>query len=394
MSEVYSITAEHLLAASTIARHANTMAKKVEGVREADDTEAIHDMRVASRRLRNALNLFEPVIPPRRFRKWRKTIKRVTKALGTARDLDVQLETLDELLDGPLSEADHRRRRSGVQRLRLRLAQQREDAQKGVLNAMDRLESSGVVGAMRRWTRQVRSQRLSADPDERPVRARAAERILLCLDEVMRYESAVDQPEQVEQLHAMRIAAKHLRYSMETYGSLFEDRLKQPIRRVRKIQTLLGDLHDCDVWLEFLPEFEAAETERHQWFFGHRRGLSTLRTGLAFLRDNRQALRTDLFEQFRRQWRQDAREEFWLSWRRRFEALRPPPAPPAFIATQQSNLPAEPDDQPSSRGHDQSGSDTPRVRFAPGLRSLPAERDITISPFRPAPRPDRSRQGS
>lgn len=60
------------------------------------DIEAVHDMRVASRRLRAALELFRDVFPARRYRELRDRVKILARALGTVRDLDVMLERLQQ----------------------------------------------------------------------------------------------------------------------------------------------------------------------------------------------------------------------------------------------------------------------------------------------------------
>src|SRR5262245_28208180 len=63
------------------------------GVREADDVDAVHDMRVATRRLRAALRLYEQVYPPR-GEEVRQQLAELADALGAERDLDLQLAEL------------------------------------------------------------------------------------------------------------------------------------------------------------------------------------------------------------------------------------------------------------------------------------------------------------
>src|SRR5512136_2579188 len=59
---------------------------EIEGVRSGQDIEYIHRMRVASRRLRAALPLFESCFPQRKYRMWMKELQKITRALGDARD--------------------------------------------------------------------------------------------------------------------------------------------------------------------------------------------------------------------------------------------------------------------------------------------------------------------
>ena len=65
-----------------------------EGVLDLDDIEPLHDMRVATRRLRAALEVFEACFPRKRLRKALKRVKALADALGERRDRDVELEFL------------------------------------------------------------------------------------------------------------------------------------------------------------------------------------------------------------------------------------------------------------------------------------------------------------
>ena len=68
------------------------MMTHLEGTRAGDDIEALHDMRVASRRLRAAFSVFAAAFPPKPFAVTEKEVARVTDALGAVRDADVQIE--------------------------------------------------------------------------------------------------------------------------------------------------------------------------------------------------------------------------------------------------------------------------------------------------------------
>ena len=62
---------------------------------EGSDPEGVHDMRVGSRRLRAALELFRDVFPRKELAPFRRTIKELADALGEVRDLDVLIERLE-----------------------------------------------------------------------------------------------------------------------------------------------------------------------------------------------------------------------------------------------------------------------------------------------------------
>jgi CHAD domain-containing protein len=69
------------------------------GVLDMGEIERVHDMRVATRRLRAALEIFEPCFPAKRHRKALKRVKALADALGERRDRDVAIEFLEGLED-------------------------------------------------------------------------------------------------------------------------------------------------------------------------------------------------------------------------------------------------------------------------------------------------------
>ncbi|QNN24173.1 CHAD domain-containing protein [Planctomycetales bacterium ZRK34] len=303
-------------AAKVLLRYLAALSSRVHGVRHEEDIEYVHQMRVASRRLRNALDLFAEALPRKMQRRWMRQIRRVTKSLGAARDLDVQMVALDKHLD-KLNAPEDRKYQAGAERLRLRLYRQRQAIQPRVVATMDRLEDEAALEKMREslMAMKVRA-RLDQTPESgRALRHAANEVIRLRLEQMLAYEPFIHSPQHVEELHAMRIAAKHLRYTMEAYAAVYEDRRKSQIKMVREIQTLLGDIHDTDVWLDFIPEFIDAERERHAEFFGHLRGFSRIQDGLQRLYQDRKAKRDDLHKQFTKLWDRHAEESTWQQLR-------------------------------------------------------------------------------
>jgi CHAD domain-containing protein len=75
------------------------------GVLDLADVERLHDMRVACRRLRAALEVFEPCFPRKRFKAVLRDVKQLTDDLGERRDRDVTLQDLDRFAEG-LASAD------------------------------------------------------------------------------------------------------------------------------------------------------------------------------------------------------------------------------------------------------------------------------------------------
>ena len=96
------------------------------GVLDVDDPERLHDMRVATRRLRAALEVFDSCFPRRRHRRALKRVKKLADALGERRDRDVALEFLAGL-EEETPEADRAGLMALVERLRDEQRQANDD---------------------------------------------------------------------------------------------------------------------------------------------------------------------------------------------------------------------------------------------------------------------------
>jgi CHAD domain-containing protein len=84
-------------AAATVAVRADELFEHAAGVLDTSDIERVHDMRVASRRLRAVLEIYAPCFPKDRFRPLLKEVKALADALGARRDPDVLLDRLAEI---------------------------------------------------------------------------------------------------------------------------------------------------------------------------------------------------------------------------------------------------------------------------------------------------------
>jgi CHAD domain-containing protein len=91
--------------------------ERAAGVLDLEEIERVHDMRVATRRLRAAMEVFEPCFPPKRFRKALKEVKALADALGERRDRDVQLEFISDCV-GRVGPADRAAVAAFAERLR------------------------------------------------------------------------------------------------------------------------------------------------------------------------------------------------------------------------------------------------------------------------------------
>jgi CHAD domain-containing protein len=87
-------------AAKAIAVRSREVADHSRGVLDVGDVEPVHDMRVATRRLRAALEIFAPCFPEKRFDEALSEVKVIADALGERRDADVAIEALERFAAG------------------------------------------------------------------------------------------------------------------------------------------------------------------------------------------------------------------------------------------------------------------------------------------------------
>lgn len=300
-----------LLACQYLSGQLDALVTQMAGVRRNEDVEPVHQARVASRRLRVALGMFADCFDAKRVGRWRKRIRRLTRGLGPARDLDVHIIFVEGILAG-LDEKD-RRRRPGIERLLLRLRQDREDAQPKVLKTLDALNKGDPLAEMHGEIERTRFLLRTQDvPLQGPVVfERAAAHILRRKQDLLAAAPALSDPEDVAGHHRVRIAAKKLRYTMEVCVPAFDKRLSDAIKTVKKVQSFLGDVHDCDVWIADLATFIERERDRTVAYFGHARPFHRVQPGLEFLRAERADHRRQVFAELVEYWRRLGAERFW-----------------------------------------------------------------------------------
>jgi CHAD domain-containing protein len=296
------------------------LTRELEGVRAADDLEYVHRMRVASRRMRNALALFGAELPRKYYAEWTYELRRITRALGAARDTDVQIAWMQNFLLQETEEVE----RVGIERLLLRLRQQRARLQAKVIKALNRLEHKHVIKDMSETLQELLVHARVYEVETLPtdLYRRANEAIRLRLEELLSYGPHVAYPDRITELHQMRIAAKHLRYTLEVFSPLYDRALRKPIKIVKEIQELLGEVHDCDVWIEFAPSFLAEERARTLEYYGEAVPAQAFVPGLLALEADRREQRFRSYYIFRRFWELTQEQGLWEHLR---DAVTPSP---------------------------------------------------------------------
>ena len=200
------------------------------------DVSSLHQTRVATRRLREALPL---VASGSRGRKLEKTVRRLTRALGPVRELDVALLTLEEferLDDVP---------RAAITTLRQVVTEERRLLHDEMCRRLGKLDLEKLRTRAVAAARKVKAPRGSlADPARLAAADERSARRAIGLRAAIENASSIYLP---DRLHEVRIAVKKLRYGMEIARELRRSHATARIRTLKEAQDLLGRMHDLEV---------------------------------------------------------------------------------------------------------------------------------------------------
>jgi CHAD domain-containing protein len=218
---------------------------------KSGDVHAVHQARVATRRLREALPM---LASGSKARKLKRSARRLTRALGPVRELDVVLQMLDELrAAGEVAPG-------AIATLRQMITEERRALHSEAVELIDRCDLSRMrkraVAAVRRGPEVARG-RVARDAGQTAAiwqrAARRAERLRAAIDSA----AGIYLP---DRLHIVRIAVKKLRYTIEIARQVSGTRsgrtasgqrstrsIRGQLAALKRAQDLLGRMHDFEM---------------------------------------------------------------------------------------------------------------------------------------------------
>jgi CHAD domain-containing protein len=200
-----------------------------------------------------------------------------------------------------------------VTRLLVRLRERRRQSLTRSREAIARLGRRGVLAEIAKAAAELRAAKLARRADEKSpaVYRRARKRVLERLETMLSYEPSLARPGRHADHHAMRIAAKKLRYTLEALAPLYEETLAEAIVAATETQDGLGETHDCDVWANVLAEFLAEEKRHTEAYPGSARPMREILPGIRYLRRDRSAARGRAHAAFLARWKDIQRRGVW-----------------------------------------------------------------------------------
>jgi CHAD domain-containing protein/CYTH domain-containing protein len=222
-----------------------------------DDPEALHDFRVALRRLRTALRAWRPQLRKAVRRRNLRRLRRIAGATRESRDLEVHIAW-----SGAQRARLTPRQQAGVDWLVTGMERRRHEAGAELAAAVEREFDRAVAPLERRLARYRAT--IVLDPARRPRTAgtAAGTRIQQLAGDLEVALAAVHGIRDEEAAHRARIAAKRLRYMLEPLAGRVAG-AEPAIERLRGLQDELGDLHDSHVFVaELARAVEAAALDQ------------------------------------------------------------------------------------------------------------------------------------
>lgn len=228
------------------------------GARSGDDPEHLHDLRVAVRRTRSALDQIPDTVPEPERSRFADEFKWLGQATGPARDLDVYLANFHEYRD-MLAEED----RPSLEALHTFLKNEHRAAHQTLNNELD---SPRFHGLMEQWSQFI-GQAWDAPGDQgtKPVKEVADGQIARLMAKAIKQGSKLDDASPADRYHRLRKTCKKLRYLLEFFRTLYpKSEVRKLIKRLKGLQDDLGVLQDMEVQGQYLTHAGRALAAQRQ----------------------------------------------------------------------------------------------------------------------------------
>lgn len=260
------------------------------GTRAGADSEALHKMRVATRRMRAAFGIFKPYFDDLATKPYRLALRDIASALGEVRDLDVFRIKLEHDLDKLPPE-----NQINLDAILPVWQREREQARTVLLRFLDGNEYQNFVQEFNTFLN--RPEMGVAESETLLPAPHKLEHIIPWvlyeyLGQVQAYEGILERAS-LDQQHKLRIKVKRLRYAIEFMGDILGEEHKEVLKILEKMQDHLGDLNDTKEtdailrgWLQHLNNQDTPLSNQ-------RADTETIETYLAMKKEEQDRLRTD-----------------------------------------------------------------------------------------------------
>jgi CHAD domain-containing protein len=200
------------------------------------DADVIHDVRVAIRRLRQALDVFAPALDSAAAKKLDKKVRKLLKRAGEVRNLDIAIDMVKNA------------RIAGARPLIDAIRKDRTKAAKDFAQELSKLCDSDFAS---KWP----SKLAAPSPQTDPMEGYRQNLLAMTADLFDAGERAADPTSDSDTLHKFRIKTKKFRYTLELFEPLYGPSVKARMRVLRNLQQRLGDINDYAASRRILDDY-------------------------------------------------------------------------------------------------------------------------------------------
>jgi CHAD domain-containing protein len=251
------------------------------GSRSGEDIEDVHDMRVATRRMRSLFRLLQPYYKQSAVRDFKTELRHLAWTLGAVRDLDVLIDDIRAY-----QAKQKAPKQADIQQAIDEMDKQRESVRHELVEVLDSRLYRRLVKDFSKFLTTPDAGAKSIPKDKvLPVQVRHILPIIIYhrLAAVRAYETVLADADAAT-LHALRIELKQLRYTLSLFSEVLGPQRDEYIDEVKKLQDCLGQMNDAVIARAFLGDFLK---DNH---------LEALTNYIASLEEKEIALKGQLFE--------------------------------------------------------------------------------------------------
>ena len=232
--------------------HFALMLSHEEGTLVGKNIEELHDMRVATRRMRTAFDIFGPAFDPKIMKHYLKGLRTTGRVLGDVRDMDVLLQNAINY-----QENMKENKRPGLEPL---LSEWKRSIDKKRAKLTKLLQSEAYYNFKYNFNLFLQATEYISEPLSQNGGTNSRVRDIVPVLVYSRYAAvraydAILPTASVIQLHTLRIEFKKFRYLLEYFREILGDNAGQGITELKQLQDHLGELHDADVACQLVRDF-------------------------------------------------------------------------------------------------------------------------------------------
>jgi len=251
LSVIPSDHIDELIEKSMLYRYSRKFLRELKEYKKTNDSEALHQLRVYSRRLLATFDFFSTNIPAEIKEKGYKKIKQFHNALNLTRDSHVQIKFFKRLCKDNIeyksvcSEIIHFIRKQDIKH------------KKELVNTFKRISKSHILFEILQFSKQKQNKTYKqlSPSNIKIFGSYCAKMVRPLLTKFNNNSRNFPDSEMQEELHKCRLLVKKIRYNLEILKPFFHS-LNKYFKIILEFQTKLGEIQDCNICMAYLDKFE------------------------------------------------------------------------------------------------------------------------------------------